>query len=448
LNSGFERLLVVGAGAVGGYFGARLALAGASVTFVARGSRLGAIQKSGLVLRNAVNSQEEFLNKDGGLKISAGEKPEGLYDLIIVSVKSMDTEAAATAAAGHLKDGGAVLSLQNGVENVDILADFFPKESIIGGVVRSALSKEGLNTVSYMSYPAVIIGAAFKGGERHEIPLNTLLTSAGIDSRITKDIRVKQWEKLVWNIAFNPLSALTFATCGEMAKNKRLSRIMRAVAEEAVRAAAFCGVNVREESIDKALNLEPIFNDFKTSTLQDVEHNRKPEIDAIMLPVVKLAKDGKISAPFTECLYEILKYRHEKWFHNFPRLAADVLAVNGDKLLFIERKHAPLGWAIPGGMVDYGESVEAAAVREFFEETGITVEEKDITLLGVYSDPARDKRGHTASVVYFTFTSAEPHAGDDAKNARWFPADKLPTLAFDHKKVVGDYLLRAEKSNP
>jgi ADP-ribose pyrophosphatase YjhB (NUDIX family) len=291
-----------------------------------------------------------------------------------------------------------------------------------------------------MSYPAVIIGAAFDGGKRHEIPLNTLFASAGIDCRITGDIRAKQWEKLVWNITFNPLSALTFATCGEMAASPRLSRVMRAVAGEAVSAAAFCGVNLRKETVDKVLNLDPVFSDFKTSTLQDVERNRKPEIDAIMLPVVKLAREKKISAPFTECLYEMLKYRHEKWYHTFPRLAADVLAVDGDELLLIERKYPPLGWALPGGMVDRGESVETAAAREFFEETGIKVEEKDLTLLGVYSDPSRDERGHTVSVIFYTSVSGKPNAGDDAENARYFPIDDLPLLAFDHKKVVGDYI--------
>jgi 2-dehydropantoate 2-reductase len=436
-----NRILVVGAGAVGGYFGARLALAGADVTFIARGSRLGALQEDGIILRNSADER-----RVDRLKVTASEAPDGAYDLIIISVKSMDTEAAALTAAGHLSGGGAVLSLQNGVENVDIIATHCPKESVIGGVVRSALSSKGLNTVSYTHYPTVIIGAAFEEGKLHEPRLRALFAFAGIEIRIAKDIRVKQWEKLIWNIAFNPLSALTFSVCGDMVKSERLSRIMRAVVDEAVKAAAFHGVSLDEGIADKTLNLDPVFNDFKTSSLQDVERNRNPEIDAIMLPVVKLAKEKKISAPFTECIYEILKYRHERWYHTFPRLAADVLAVNGDKFLLIERRYPPQGWAIPGGMVDYGERAEAAAVREFFEETGIKKDEKDLTLLGVYSDPSRDSRAHTVSVIYYTFTSDEPHAADDAKSARYFPVDELPDLAFDHKKVIDDYLAKSGKS--
>jgi 2-dehydropantoate 2-reductase len=430
----YGKILVVGAGAVGGYFGARLALAGAHTTLIARGSRLGAIQKGGLILKNTKDFKEERL------MITAAEKPEGFYDLIIISVKSKDTKAAADIAEGHLKAGGAVLSLQNGVENIDILAERFPQDSVIGGVVRSALAGEGLNTVSYISYPAVILGAAFEEGRHHENSLSALFVSAGIDCRITGNIRRKQWEKLVWNIAFNPLSALTFSTCGEMVSSKRLSRVMRAVAEEAAAAAVFSGVTLSENAVDRVLNLDPAFNDFKTSTLQDVERNRKPEVDAIMLPVVKLAKEKKISAPFTECLYELLKYRHEKWYHTFPRLAADLLAADGDKVLLIERKYPPFGWAIPGGMIDCGERAEAAAVREFFEETGIKAAETDIKLLGVYSDPSRDDRGHTVSVIFYADISAVPKAGDDAKNARYFSFDELPTLAFDHKKVIEDYL--------
>ncbi|MDR2104873.1 MAG: 2-dehydropantoate 2-reductase [Deferribacteraceae bacterium] len=444
MNS-IKNILVVGAGAVGGYFGARLALAGAEVTFIARGGRLSAMQKGGLVLKRTDSAGGQ---REDRLKVFAAEKPDGKYDLIIISVKSMDTAAAAAIASGHLEEGGAVVSLQNGVENVDIIAENFPKESVIGGVVRSALSNDGFNTVSYISYPSVIIGAAFEEGRRHEAELKTLFTLAGIQILITDNIRAKQWEKLIWNIAFNPLSALTFATCGEMVKSERLSLIMRAVAEEAVQAALLCGVNLRKGAAQKALELDPAFNDFKTSTLQDVERNRKPEIEAIMLPVVRWAKEGKISAPFTECLYELLQFRHERWYHTFPRLAADVLAVNGDKLLLIERKHPPHGWAIPGGMVDYGESVESAAVREFFEETGIKKGERDITLLGVYSEPSRDKRGHTVSVVYYTFTDEAPIAADDAKSACYFPIDNLPPLVFDHKKVIEDYLAKTDGRRP
>jgi 8-oxo-dGTP diphosphatase len=112
----------------------------------------------------------------------------------------------------------------------------------------------------------------------------------------------------------------------------------------------------------------------------------------------------------------------------------------GRGVVLVERKNPPHGWALPGGFVDYGETCETAAVREAAEETGLAV---TLTgLLGVYSDPARDPRGHTMSVVY-TAQAAEPDAlagGDDAKSARWFKLDELPPLAFDHGQIVQDFM--------
>lgn len=112
-------------------------------------------------------------------------------------------------------------------------------------------------------------------------------------------------------------------------------------------------------------------------------------------------------------------------------------------VVFIERANPPHGWALPGGFVDYGETVEAAAVREALEETGLEVALTG--LLGVYSDPARDPRQHTLSVVFTARAreAAVPRAGDDAAKARFFPLDDPPeNLAFDHARILADYVIR------
>lgn len=125
-----------------------------------------------------------------------------------------------------------------------------------------------------------------------------------------------------------------------------------------------------------------------------------------------------------------------------PLLAADVIIELADRpgrpIVLIERRNPPPGWAIPGGFVDVGESVEAAAVREALEETALAV--RLIALLGVYSDPARDPRGHTASAVYVAEARGEPRAQDDARALAVFSPDRLPTpLAFDHPRILADY---------
>jgi len=131
-----------------------------------------------------------------------------------------------------------------------------------------------------------------------------------------------------------------------------------------------------------------------------------------------------------------------------PSLAVDgILEVDG-KILLVKRKNPPFKdfWAFPGGFVKYGERTEEAVVREVFEESGIKTKVKD--LLGVYSDPNRDPRGHTVSVVYvLEYVEGSPKGSDDAKEARFFTIDEVKNmdLAFDHKTIFKDYLKFREK---
>lgn len=122
-----------------------------------------------------------------------------------------------------------------------------------------------------------------------------------------------------------------------------------------------------------------------------------------------------------------------------PPIAADVIAEIGNHIVLIERKNFPFGWAIPGGFVDIGETVEAAAIREAREEISLEVELR--ALLGVYSRPDRDPRGQTVTVVYVARASGEPRGADDARQARLFLPEAPPhPLAFDHAEILADYL--------
>ncbi len=128
-----------------------------------------------------------------------------------------------------------------------------------------------------------------------------------------------------------------------------------------------------------------------------------------------------------------------------PLLAVDTVALHRGKVLLVRRAHPPFvgSWVLPGGFVEIGETVEAAARRETLEETGLEVRLE--RLLGVYSDPKRDPRGHTASVVFVArpaAADAEPpvQGGTDAAEARWFPLSGLPPLAFDHDRILRDAL--------
>ncbi len=129
-----------------------------------------------------------------------------------------------------------------------------------------------------------------------------------------------------------------------------------------------------------------------------------------------------------------------------PMLTADVVVLAGApedaRVLLIQRGNPPFAgsWALPGGFVEQGEQVAEAAPRELAEETGLRVDAGALELLGVYDTPGRDPRGWTASVVYIARVPGESAVAgaDDASDARWFPIEELPELAFDHALILAD----------
>ncbi len=109
-----------------------------------------------------------------------------------------------------------------------------------------------------------------------------------------------------------------------------------------------------------------------------------------------------------------------------------------DRIVLIRRKNTPYGWALPGGFVDYGESLETAAVREAREETGLNVQL--VRQFHTYSDPGRDPRQHTVSTVFIAQADGDPVGMDDAAEAMWFQIDSLPeSIAFDHRTIIEEY---------
>lgn len=127
----------------------------------------------------------------------------------------------------------------------------------------------------------------------------------------------------------------------------------------------------------------------------------------------------------------------ETWLNPVPTV--DIIIRIGDSVVLIKRLNPPHGWALPGGFVDYGEGLEAAAVREALEETSLSL--KHLEQFRAYSEPNRDPRQHTISYVFTAESKGSPKAGDDAAIVKLFPLDDLPApLCFDHGKILSDYI--------
>ena len=153
---------------------------------------------------------------------------------------------------------------------------------------------------------------------------------------------------------------------------------------------------------------------------------------------LRIRKDGSaIECP--RCSYPVKIYKN-------PIPTVDIIIKVNGKIVLVRRKNEPYGWAIPGGYIDYGESAEAAAIREAKEETTLNVKLEG--LLGVYSDPGRDPRSHTITTVFVASAQGEPKAGDDAGDVGLFDENNLPEpIAFDHKKILHDFFERQKNGN-
>ena len=130
------------------------------------------------------------------------------------------------------------------------------------------------------------------------------------------------------------------------------------------------------------------------------------------------------------------------WIFRNPAPTTDIVIEIDGGIVLIRRKNPPHGWALPGGFIDYGEKAEDAAVREAREETGLEIVITD--LLGVYSDPARDPRGHTLTVVFVARGHGVPAPADDAEDLMIVDPENLPyPIAFDHSQIIADYVKRS-----
>lgn len=428
-----KRIAVFGAGAIGSYLGSKLIEHGfTNVEFVAR-SGYETLKNTGLTVRNYTDKSPYVL------KVNAVKELSGFYDAILICVKSKDTVNAAKEAAKHLNDDGFVVSIQNGVENPDIISVFIPPEKVIAAVIYMTAVMQEKGVLEYMAECRLIFGNLSGESSKYTEIFGEILKQAELNAKYTDNIKQYQWQKLMLNIILNPLTALFRKTFYKMSQYEDAVSLTKSLFKEAQNAAKLCGVEIADEEYDKIYARCKEHVTFKSSMYQDIEANRNPEVDAILGVVVRTHEKYGLTAPYCDCLLKIMNVKYGGWFQISPTLAADVLIINKDKVLLIDRKNEPYGWAVPGGLVDLYETMEQAALRELQEETGIKADISDLHLLGIYSDPKRDIRGHTVSAVYVYFSDKEAHAADDAKDAKYFSINNLPeNIAFDHRKILQD----------
>jgi 2-dehydropantoate 2-reductase len=301
------RIAVMGAGAVGGYFGAMLAIAGHDVQFIARGKHLAALCRDGLHVKSPAG---DLHVKNAFFSGAAG--PTGSADLVLFCVKSYDTEAAAEALRPIIGASTAILSLQNGVDNADELAVCFGEDRTLAGVVYLGAHVSAPGVIEHSSGGKIIFGPSTGGdNEAAKIAEHTLM-AAGIPCEKTADIRSVQWRKLLWNAPFCAISCLTRTTVKDILESDSLTALAVDCMEEVKQAAAVRDIDLPRQLFFETLSFSKTLGAFKPSMLQDLEAGKRLEYEAFNGIVVKLLADAGRNAPVNRVFYGALKYFDEK----------------------------------------------------------------------------------------------------------------------------------------
>ena len=289
------QVAVIGAGAVGCYYGGLLLKAGHDVTFVGRPVHVDAINAQGLLL--------DTKTFRGHLPAKAATDTTGLAppDLVLVCVKSADTETAGRSLAGVLRPDTSVLSLQNGVDNAERLA------SVIGHAVIPVVVYVG----SEMAGPGHVRhhggGDLAIGPSPASAALAQTLQAAGIGVTIADDIYKTLWSKLIINCAYNALSAVAGIAYGPMLQVDGTRQVVTNAVQEATTVARACGVAIPDDLIDHILNIPAIMPNQMSSTAQDLSRGKPSEIDFLNGHVARKGAELGIATPTNQALQVMVK---------------------------------------------------------------------------------------------------------------------------------------------
>ncbi len=293
---------IFGTGALGGFYGGVLVKGGADVVFIARGKILKTIKERGLTIKS-------FKHGQFTVKVKAKENPEeaGKVDVVLLCVKSYDTERVAPLLLSMLKEDSVVISVQNGIENEEILSKVVGKDRVFGATAFIGTYVESPGIVVHQAAGLLEIGElSGKITERVERIVN-FLKSNGIEARVSKDINYALWKKLLWNVSFNPYSVMTRATVSQMLKVSETKEVLRNLMEEATLVAKAYGVELKTKTIDDYLNPSEDLMDYKTSMLVDFERGKPLEIEGITGALIRKARDKGIDIPYNKCVYATVK---------------------------------------------------------------------------------------------------------------------------------------------
>jgi 2-dehydropantoate 2-reductase len=313
-------ITVIGAGAIGGHIAAKLAAAGESVKVVARGEHLKAIRERGLKLKE--NGEEIVARVEATDRITEA----GGADLIVLGVKAHQLAPIAADVASMVTPTTMVMTAQNGIpwwyffkhggryegvrlESVDpsgVIARHLPIDAVIAGIIYQAAEIESPGVVRHIEGHRLPLAEIDGQKTERIVALSELFTKAGFKSPALSDVRTEIWMKLWGNLTFNPVSALSHATLEHICRFAPTRALAAAMMGEAQAVGEAFGIRFRL-SVDKRIAGAESIGAHKTSMLQDIEHGRATEIDALLGSVIELARLANVTTPHLDAIYAVTK---------------------------------------------------------------------------------------------------------------------------------------------
>jgi len=304
------KFAVAGAGAIGAYVGAKMARAGADVTLFARGPHCRAMQERGV---HVVSAEEEFEARPRVVDSLAAAGP---VDVVFLAVKAHSLPALAPQLPALFGPDTAVVSMQNGIpwwyfegaqrlEKVDpggVVAAAIEPRRVVGSIVYLSTGIIEPGVVRHIESNRITIGEPDGSRSGRCRAISEALVAAGLRAPITTHIRQEIWVKLMGNVAFNPISALTGATLAAMARDPEVKQLVRAIMVETECVARRVGIEM-PITIDQRIAGAEKVGEHKTSMLQDLEAGRPLELDAIVGAVLELGERLDVPMPHTRAVY-------------------------------------------------------------------------------------------------------------------------------------------------
>lgn len=299
------RIGIMGTGGVGGYFGGLLAKAGHEVTFIARGEHLQAIRSRGLKVESA--NFDSFLIQPARATDTPADV--GQVDLVLFVVKTYDTDSAAQLMRPMVGSQTTILPLQNGVESVQKLSQYFPKENLIGGMTQALVSIAKPGVIKHEAQYKRIVFGELNGRETPRLKMICdALKGCGVDAEMTTDIEKTLWTKLLHIAPFGGVACVTRSAVGAIRADAEAFAMLRRAMAEVESVARAKGVAMDADVVEKATTfVNSLVPSAMPSILRDVLAGKRSEYDALSGAVVRAGRETDTATPLHEFFWTCLK---------------------------------------------------------------------------------------------------------------------------------------------